>query len=72
MHPNNNNNGAQAVNHANGKATEANADERRARDPLFRKLASSEGRSEAMNAVMDELSGTATSRRADAYNSVKH
>ena len=68
MHPDNNNNGAQAANHAR----KASADERRSRDPLFRKLASGEGRSEALNAVMDEMSGTATSRRADARNSLRH
>ena len=72
MHPNNNNNGAQAANHANGHDTEASADERRARDPLFSNLAPAEGRSEALKAVMDEMSGTATSRRAHAYNSLRH
>ncbi len=63
MQPNNNNNGAKS-----GEFT---------RDPYITGLFRSEGRqdprdySEAMNAVMDEMHGTATSRRAMLYNALR-
>jgi hypothetical protein len=48
------------------------ADELRSSDPQFRRLASGRAQySEAINAVMDEMSGTATSRRADVLNSLR-
>ena len=47
------------------------------RDPYISSIARNDGRgdirySEAVNAVMDEMSGTATSRRALLYNRLRH
>lgn len=47
------------------------------RDPYISSIARNDGRSairhsEAVKAVMDEMSGTATSRRALRYNRLRH
>ena len=47
------------------------------RDPYISSLARNDGRSdmrysEAVNTVMDEMSGTSTSRRALLYNRLRH
>ena len=71
MHHKNNNNGA-------GRKAHGNADALRSRDPYLAKVAGQAGKpqprrySEAMHTVMDEMQGTATSRRAELYNSLRH
>ncbi len=71
MHPKNNNNGAERLTHAS-------ADTLRSRDPYLARVIGRAGEpgkriySEAMHAVMDEMQGTATSRRAEVYNSLRH
>ena len=71
MHPKNNNNGA-------ARSAHASADALRSRDPYLARVTGQAGESrkrhysEAMHAVMDELQGTATSRRAEVYNSLHH
>ncbi len=71
MHQKNNNNGA-------GGPAHHSADALRSRDPYLAKVTGNAAKpasrrySEAMHAVMDEMQGTATSRRAEIYNSLKH
>ena len=71
MHPKNNKNGAERIDHAS-------ADALRSRDPHLARVAGNAGDSsdrcysEAVHAVMDEMQGTASSRRAEIYNSLRH
>jgi hypothetical protein len=67
MHHKNNNNGAQ-------HQQDLNADALRSKDPLLVSIGSSKAAdySEATRAVMDEMSGTASSRRASLYNALRH
>jgi hypothetical protein len=67
MHHKNNNNGAQPH-------QDLNADALRSQDPLLASIgaANASNYSEATRAVMDEMSGTASSRRASVYNALHH
>jgi len=67
MHHKKNNNGAQ---HHQG----LNADALRSQDPLLASIGASNAShySETTRAVMDEMSGTASSRRASVYNALRH
>lgn len=71
MHHKNNNNGA-------GVSEHSSADALRSRDPYLARVTGDAGQarnrsySEATHAVMDEMQGTATSRRAALYNSLHH
>jgi hypothetical protein len=67
MHHKNNNNGAQ-------HHQDLNADALRSQDPLLVSIGSANASnySEATRAVMDEMSGTASSRRASVYNALRN
>ncbi len=71
MHHKNNNNGAQHY-------EDRSADGLRSQDPLLATKGTEQSApanrrySEATRAVMDEMSGTADSRRATVYNDLKH
>ncbi len=71
MHHKNNNHGAQQI-------EGPSADALRSHDPLLATIGTEQSApanrrySEATRAVMDEMSGTADSRRASVYNDLRH